>query len=256
MLPEFRDPALLKRALTHRSYLNEHVAAPDEQDNERLEFLGDAVLDFITGAWLFNSFPDLDEGRLTTLRAALVRVSTLAEFAREMGLPELMRLGKGEIDTGGRNRANILGDAFEAVLGALFLDQGIDVCQAFVLPFLERATPAIRQDNADRDPKSKLQEWSQGQLGVTPRYKLSGTTGPDHARIFHVQVFLGDEAYASGAGTSKQMAEQIAAREALERASRTVTAIEPPSAAVSETAAESATAMAAPPPDLTKNGEE
>ncbi len=256
MLPEFRDPALLKRALTHRSYLNEHVAAPDEKDNERLEFLGDAVLDFITGAWLFNTFPDLDEGRLTTLRAALVRVSTLAEFAREMGLPELMRLGKGEIDTGGRNRANILGDAFEAVLGALFLDQGIDACQSFVLPFLERTTPAIRQDNADRDPKSKLQEWSQGQLGVTPRYKLAGTTGPDHARIFHVQVFLGEEAYASGAGTSKQMAEQIAAREALERASRSPAADETVTKAEVEVEVEAAPALATPSVDVGEIGEE
>jgi ribonuclease-3 len=218
VLPTFHDPALLERALTHRSYLNEHIELVDAQDNERLEFLGDAVLDFITGAWLFNRFPELDEGKLTTLRAALVRVTTLAEFARTLGLPELILLGKGEIDTGGRNRNNILGDAFEAVLGALYLDQGIDACRGFVLPFLESATPTILTGNADRDPKSKLQEWSQGKLGVTPRYKMVGTTGPDHAKTFLVEVWLGDNVFAHGSGTSKQLAEQVAARSALERA--------------------------------------
>src|SRR5215212_5402728 len=127
MLPEFKNPDLLTRALTHSSFANEHLEEGQTRlaDNEKLEFLGDAVLDFIAGAWLYNRFPDFDEGRLTSLRAALVRVGMLAEFARQMGLPEMMRLGKGEIDTGGRNRSNILGDAFEAVLGALFLDQGI-----------------------------------------------------------------------------------------------------------------------------------
>jgi ribonuclease III len=227
MLPEFNNPDLLKRALTHRSYLNEHGEAADEQDNERLEFLGDAVLDFITGAWLYDRFPDLDEGKLTTLRAALVRVTTLAEFARELGIPDALRLGKGEVDTGGRNRNNILGDTFEAVLGAMFLDQGIAACTGFVLPFLEKATPRILSANADRDPKSKLQEWSQGALNVTPRYKLVSTIGPDHAKVFTVEVWLGDELFASGAGMSKQQAEQLAAREALEKAGAMMTSPDP-----------------------------
>jgi ribonuclease III len=217
-LPEFRDPSLLRRALTHRSYLNENIEARAESHNERLEFLGDAVLDFIAGAWLFENFPQLDEGKLTTLRAALVRVSTLADFSREIGIPELMRMGKGEVDTGGRNRSNIIGDAFEAVLGALYLDQGIDACRAFVLPFLENATPKILSANADRDPKSKLQEWSQSELNVTPRYKMSGTTGPDHEKTFHVEVWLGDLVAARASGPTKQQAEQQAARDALEMA--------------------------------------
>ncbi len=217
-LPEFRDTDLLKRALTHRSYINEHGDEGGEGDNERLEFLGDAVLDFITGAWLYTRFPHLDEGKLTTLRAALVRVTTLADFAREIGMPEIMRLGKGEVDTGGRSRNNILGDAFEAVLGAIYLDQGIEAVRAFVLPFLERATPVILEANADRDPKSKLQEWSQGALSMTPKYKMVGTTGPDHAKTFTVEVWLGDILFASGVGSNKQQAEQIAAREALQRA--------------------------------------
>jgi ribonuclease III len=217
-LPEFRDPSLLRRALTHRSYLNENIDARAESHNERLEFLGDAVLDFIAGAWLFENFPQLDEGKLTTLRAALVRVSTLADFSREIGIPELMRMGKGEVDTGGRNRSNIIGDAFEAVLGALYLDQGIDACRAFVLPFLENATPQIVSANADRDPKSRLQEWSQSELNVTPRYKMSGTTGPDHEKTFHVEVWLGDIVAARASGPTKQQAEQQAARDALEMA--------------------------------------
>jgi ribonuclease-3 len=217
-LPEFRDPSLLRRALTHRSYLNENIEARAESHNERLEFLGDAVLDFIAGAWLFEHFPGLDEGKLTTLRAALVRVSTLAEFARETGIPAHMRMGKGEIDTGGRNRSNIIGDAFEAVLGALYLDQGIDACRAFVIPFLEQATPKILSANADRDPKSKLQEWSQSVRNVTPRYKMTGTTGPDHEKTFHVEVWLGDTVAARASGPTKQQAEQQAARDALEAA--------------------------------------
>ena len=144
MLPTFKDPQLLERALTHSSYANEHLNEPaPAQDNERLEFLGDAVVDFIAGAWLYEKFPDLDEGRLTSMRAALVKVSALADFARQCGLPEHLRLGKGEIDTGGRNRANILGDAFEALLGALYLDQGLDAARDYLVPFLERATPAM-----------------------------------------------------------------------------------------------------------------
>lgn len=219
MLPEFRDPSLLRRALTHRSYLNEHPEAVAEQDNERLEFLGDAVLDFIAGAWLFDHYPYLDEGKLTTVRAALVKVSTLAEFARDVGMQQHMRLGKGEVDTGGRNRSNILGDAFEALLGALYLDQGIDAARAFVLPFLEEATPRILQGNKDRDPKSQLQEWSQTALSFTPRYKVIEAVGPDHAKVFTVEVWIGDAAFARGTGPNRQAAEQSAAREALEHAS-------------------------------------
>lgn len=227
MLPTFKDPQLLERALTHSSYANEHLNEPaPAQDNERLEFLGDAVVDFIAGAWLYEKFPDLDEGRLTSMRAALVKVSALADFARQCGLPEHLRLGKGEIDTGGRNRANILGDAFEALLGALYLDQGLDAARDYLVPFLEHATPAIIQSNLDRDAKSQLQEWAQSTLSVTPRYRLVGSEGPDHAKVFTVAVWLGDSIVATGSGTSKQMAEQIAAREALLRASAQTTANE------------------------------
>jgi len=216
MLPSFNNPELLQRALTHSSFANEN---PDDEafaDNERLEFLGDAILDFVSASWLFETYPELDEGRLTSVRAALVRVGTLADFARQINMQESMRLGKGEVDTGGRNRSNILGDAFEALIGALYLDQGIETARAFIIPFLQRAAEAIVAENLDRDAKSRLQEWSQEVLNVTPRYKLAATEGPDHAKRFKVEVWLGDRVGAIGIGSSKQAAEQMAAKDALE----------------------------------------
>jgi len=218
MLPEFKDGSLLQCALTHSSYANEHLNGDVRMaDNERMEFLGDAILDFIAAAWLYDRFPDIDEGRLTSLRAALVKVSTLADFARQCELADHLRLGKGEIDTGGRNRPNILGDAFEAILGALFLDQGVEAVRTFLLPFFEQMIDDLVRENRDRDAKSQLQEWAQGELGLTPRYKLAHTEGPDHAKIFTIDVWLGEKRAASGSGTSKQIAEQLAARDVLLR---------------------------------------
>ena len=188
--------------------------------------MGDAILDFIAAAWLYNKFPDIDEGRLTSIRAALVKVSTLADFARQCGLADHLRLGKGEVDTGGRNRSNILGDAFEALLGALYLDQGVEAVRAYLMPFFEQMTDDIVRENRDRDAKSILQEWAQSKLNVTPRYKLSSTEGPDHAKIFNVDVWLGTERGGSGSGTSKQVAAQIAASEALARQDELVKAKE------------------------------
>ena len=223
MLPEFRDQRLLTRALTHASWANEHdpELAPESAgsgpgDNERLEFLGDAVLDFVAGAWLFQRFPEFEEGRLTRVRAALVRATSLARFADAAGLPGKLRLGKGEAESG-RTRTNILADAFEALLGALYLDQGTDAVRRFLEPLLEAAMPAILSENLDRDFKTRLQEWSQAYFSVTPRYKLVSTTGPDHARVFTSEVWLGDLLAATGAGQSKQVAEQVAAREAVAR---------------------------------------
>lgn len=219
-LPEFRDPALLQRALTHASYANEHVgeaaAALPAQDNERMEFLGDAILDFVAAAWLYRTHADADEGRLTRLRAALVRTTRLARFAEAIDLSRLLLLGKGEAEAG-RARPSILADAFEALLGALYLDQGLAAVQAFLEPLLEEALPSILQENSERDAKTLLQEWSQSLLGVTPRYRLAGASGPDHARVFRVEVWLGDVLAAAGEGTSKQGAEQSAAREAIAR---------------------------------------
>ncbi len=216
MLPTFNNPDLLQHALTHSSFANENSENDAFADNERLEFLGDAILDFVSASWLFETYPQLDEGRLTSIRAALVRVSTLADFARQINMPEYLRLGKGEVDTGGRNRSNILGDAFEALIGALYLDQGIETAKVFIIPFLKVAADEILNDNRDRDAKSRLQEWSQAELSITPRYKLAGTEGPDHAKRFRVEVWLGDRVAAVGIGSSKQLAEQMAAKEAIE----------------------------------------
>jgi ribonuclease-3 len=217
MLPEFQNQELLKRALTHTSYANEHMTNGGTlmEDNERLEFLGDAILDFVAAKWLYHHFPDLDEGRLTSLRAALVRASTLAQFAESIQLSDYLLLGKGEAESGGRHRANILSDAFEALMGALYLDQGFDAVCAYFEQMIERVAPVVLSENLDRDPKSQLQEWSQARLTVTPRYKLASAEGPDHAKTFTVEVWLGDIMAAVGTGSSKQLAEQSAARTAL-----------------------------------------
>lgn len=216
MIPEFYNPDLLTTALTHKSYANEHSTkeAP-VQNNERLEFLGDAVVNYITAEWLYQQYPTLGEGRLTSLRAALIRSAALAQFAHTIGLPSLLRLGKGEEESGGRQRANILCDAFEAVLAALYLDQGMEAAQEFFVPLLNTTAHTLLSENLDRDAKTVLQEWSQSVLNVTPRYQLFGTEGPDHAKKFKVEVWLGELMAATGQGPSKQIAEQMAAREAL-----------------------------------------
>lgn len=205
---------LLARALTHRSYLNEHKTILE--DNERLEFLGDAVLDFLVGAWLYNRYPEMAEGQLTRFRAALVGNHQLAEFARKLNLGQAMRLGKGENESGGRKRSALLGSAFEALVGALFLDQGIIVVNDFIEPFLEDAVSRILAARNDQDPKSRLQEWSQSQGYGTPIYRTISALGPDHEKIFEVEVSINDHIYGKGSGSSKQMAAKIAAQMALE----------------------------------------
>ncbi len=211
----FRDFSLLQRALTHRSYLNEHPHDSLE-DNERLEFLGDAVLDFVAGDWLYHRFPEMPEGGLTRLRAALVRTETLAGFARQCGLNKALRLGHGEEENGGRDRDATLCGAFEAVAGALYLDQGMAAVREFVRPFFVPALQHILNAESDKDPKSRLQEWSQATLNLTPAYQIVHTSGPDHAKEFTVEVIIGDQVYGRGKGRNKQAAAQDAARHALE----------------------------------------
>ncbi|MGH2593589.1 MAG: ribonuclease III [Anaerolineae bacterium] len=215
-LPTFRDPSLLERALTHRSYLNEHLELALD-DNERLEFLGDAVLDFVTGAWLYNRFPEMREGRLTSLRAALVKTDALAAFALRIGLDGRLRLGKGEAESGGRGRISLLADAFEAVLGALYLDQGLGAVREFLERLLPEEVERILAEESDRDAKSMLQEWSQAEYGITPRYRTVSEEGPDHAKLFTVEVRIGDRVVGRGEGLSKQLAAQAAASDALKR---------------------------------------
>jgi ribonuclease III len=209
----FLDNLLLNRALTHRSYINEHPEAVE--DNERLEFLGDAVLDFLVGAWLYNRFPEMSEGRLTRLRSMLVRTEQLAEFAQQIDLGKAMCLGRGEIEGGGRERPALLCATFEALVGALYLDRGIPAVQSFINPMLESAAQIILLGK-DKDPKSLLQEWSQAHGLGTPIYRTVTTVGPDHARNFEVEAVIGDTVYGRGSGSSKQSAAKAAALEALQ----------------------------------------
>jgi ribonuclease-3 len=211
----FKDKALLTRALTHRSYLNENTDVHC-LDNERLEFLGDAVLDFIAAEYLYRHFPEMNEGDLTSIRAALVKGDTLARFAMDLGLPPFLLMSRGEEAARGRERAPLLAGAFEALVGALYLDQGLDAARTFVLRFLPGEAERVYALRLDRDAKSMLQELSQGKLQVTPQYRLVETRGPDHARDFTVAVIINGREYGRGTGRSKQIAEQEAARVALE----------------------------------------
>jgi ribonuclease-3 len=209
----FQDEALLKRALTHRSYVNEHPEVLE--DNERLEYLGDATLDFVTGAWLFEQFPKMDEGKLTRLRSALVRTEQLAAFAQEIRLGEAMLLGRGEEAMGGRERPALLCDAFEAFIGALYIDSGLSGVIEFMKPRLEKAAQMALDDRSLLDARSRLQIWAQAEIGETPRYEVVESFGPDHAREFVVEVEVGNGVWGRGHGRSKQEAAQSAAADAL-----------------------------------------
>jgi ribonuclease-3 len=213
---EFRDKSLLHRALIHRSYLNEHPSFPLE-DNERLEFLGDAVLDFVTGEYLYHRFPELREGPLTSLRSALVRRDTLARFARQLDLGHYLLMGHGEAESGGRERPATLCAAFEALVGALYLDQGLGSLDDLLEPLITPEVAYILRDETYKDPKSLLQEMAQARMHRTPRYVTVAESGPDHAKTFTVHVSIGGKVYGEGDGHSKQQAAQAAAQEALER---------------------------------------
>jgi ribonuclease-3 len=208
------DIFLLSRALTHRSYLNEN---PDAlEDNERLEFLGDAVLDFLVGAWLYNNYPEKREGELTRLRSALVRTEQLAEFARQIDLGAAMRLGKGEAEAGGRQRLALLCGTFEALVGALYLNAGMDAVMDFMEPMLSPASEQILLGHKDQDPKSILQELVQSQGFAPPVYETVLTRGPEHSKTFDVVVKVNGQVAGGGSGTSKQSAAKAAALKALE----------------------------------------
>lgn len=210
----FNDKTLLQRALTHRSYLNENRDYP-YGDNERLEFLGDAVLDFVVGEYLYHRFPDRNEGTLTSLRAALVRTESLAAFANQIGLGSLILLGHGEDENGGRHRPAVLCGTFEALIGALYLDQGLEQVRAYIMPIFEPALENVLENESDKDAKSLLQELSQAYLGYTPRYHTVETVGPDHEKQFVLAVTINGITYGRGRGHSKQSAAQAAAEEAI-----------------------------------------
>lgn len=207
---EFKDKALLERALTHSSYANEKGTG---LDNERLEFLGDSVLGFITAEFLFNHYKNKHEGALTKQRAYAVCEKTLFGYAKKIGLGEMIRLGKGEERTGGRERPSVVSDAFEAVIAAIYLDGGIEEAKKFVLPFVETATETRP---VFKDYKSILQEVLQQNPTEKFEYIVVGESGPDHDKRFEVEVHLNSNVIGKGIGSSKKRAEQEAARSALE----------------------------------------
>lgn len=214
---QFKDLDLLAEALTHRSYLNEHRTAR-QAHNERLEFLGDAVLELAATQFLFKKFPNKPEGDLTSYRAALVNTVSLAETANAIGLGELLLLSKGEAKDTGRARENILANAFEAVIGAIYLDQGFEAAERFIAAHLYPKIDAVVAGRAWQDAKSRFQEAAQQQKGMTPTYKTLSEVGPDHAKQFTVGAYLGAQEIARGVGNAKQDAEQAAAKAALEAA--------------------------------------
>lgn len=210
----FKNPELLSEALTHRSYLNEHRSA--KAHNERMEFLGDAVLELAVTHFLFNRFPQKPEGELTAFRAALVNTYALAEAAEKLSMSDMLLLSKGEAKDTGRARQIILANAFEAVIGAIYLDQGYEASEAFIARELYPRIDDVIQNRAWQDAKSRLQELAQDKEGTTPTYKTKGEEGPDHDKKFTIGVYLGTREVALGSGKSKQEAEQDAAKNALE----------------------------------------
>jgi len=211
----FKDAAMLGQAFVHSSYVNENPELAPES-NERLEFLGDAVLGLVVADELYAAYPDQDEGKLTELRTHLVRRDTLARAARQLGLGEELLLGRGEEAGGGRGRPTNLAHVYEAVVGAIFLDSGLAASRRFVRRSLGSDFVTIEERAFPVDPKSRLQELSQSRFQSTPVYRLLEAEGPDHARRFTVEVLIGGQGYGKGRGRSKQQAEKEAARQALQ----------------------------------------
>lgn len=208
---EFKNKALLQTALTHSSFANE--SGGNVAFNERLEFLGDSVLGMITAEYFFTTHPEMPEGQLTKLRAAMVCEKSLFNFAQSIKLGEFMNMGKGEINTGGRNRPSILADAFESVIAAIYLDAGFEEAKKFVLGFVANA--AVEEPSIS-DYKTALQEIVQKNHGEILEYFMVGESGPDHNKTFIVEVRLNSNVIGTGEGRSKKQAEQFAAKEALE----------------------------------------
>jgi ribonuclease-3 len=212
---EFKDIDLFKKALTHRSYLNEHKNEQIEH-NERLEFLGDAVLELIVTEYLFEHFQNKPEGDLTNLRAALVKGENLTKVGRKIGIGEFLLLSKGEAKTQGKSKSYIIANAIEAIIGAIYLDQGYQTAEKFIIKYVIKELPQIIQEQLYKDSKSLFQEKAQEIEGITPIYKLLAQSGPDHDKFFEVGVYLDEDLVAKGQGRSKQEAQQKAAQKALD----------------------------------------
>lgn len=210
----FKSPALLESAFTHRSFLNENRSAGREH-NERLEFLGDAVLELVVTEFLYTKYPAKPEGELTAFRAALVNTVSIADAASKLGMNEYLLLSRGEARDTGRARQIILANAFEALIGAIYLDSGYENAKQFIANQLFHKTEDVVANRLWQDAKSRLQELAQEKMQVTPTYQMLDQSGPDHDKVFVIGAYLGDVKVATGEGRSKQEAEQDAAQKAL-----------------------------------------
>lgn len=212
-IPTFKDKKLESQVFTHRSYLNE--STDELESNERLEFLGDSILSFIVSSYIYEHYPNLKEGELTSLRSVLTNTQTLYKFSEELDLGQRLKLSRGEESTGGRTNKTILANTFEALLGGIFLDQGIEVARDFVTQVIIANTDDVVNAQGLKDPKSLLQERTQEIHKTSPLYKIVKEDGPDHAKIYTSGVFLNNKLLAEGSGHSKQEAEKNAAHNAL-----------------------------------------
>ncbi len=206
----FEDPQLLIEALTHKSYKQPY-------NNERLEFLGDAVLDLVVGEYLFAKFPNFDEGKLSKMRASLVNEEGFTRLAEHINLGDFILLSNAEENNNGRHKPSLLSNAFEAVMGAIYLQVGLSHVEALMHRYLDEVYPVIDMSTLFKDFKTTLQELTQAEFGVTPDYRLVGTSGPDHKKEFEISVFIQDKEYATAKGKSKKVAQQEAAYIALEK---------------------------------------
>lgn len=209
----FQNATLLQQAFIHRSYINEHRGLNLEH-NERLEFLGDAVLELVVTEYLYLNYPN-PEGELTNWRSALVKGETLSDIGNTLGFSNFLMVSKGEAKSGGRQKNALLANAFEALIGALYLDQGYEVCQDIIMRTVIVRLPVILEQKLYKDPKSSLQEFVQERFGCTPTYMLISEEGPDHAKVFLVGVLVNGQEVAQGTGSSKQAAQVAAAESAL-----------------------------------------
>lgn len=209
-----KDEHLIQNAFVHRSYLNE--SSEFEMSNERLEYLGDAVLELATSDYLYKTYPDFQEGMLTNMRAALVRTESLGDTATDLGFPKLLLMSKGEEATGGRSNRSILADTFEAFLGAVYLDQGYKPCVEILATHLFTKAETVLKTQTYKDNKSLLQEIAQSRYKATPMYNLISESGPDHAKEFVTQVQIAGTTYQEGRGKSKQASQEDAAKNTLE----------------------------------------
>ena len=208
----FKDKGLFDHALTHRSWVNEHKG--ERTSNERLEFLGDAILEFVVSREIYNQFPGKEEGYLTALRANLANTVALAEFAKKLDLGSVLYLSKGEEDSGGRINTSLLADTVEAIIGAIFIDRGIHDAEDFIKENLMSDVTKIASEPL-KDPKSRLQEYAQSQGFPAPKYKVVEESGPDHSKKFLIEVIVNDSSWGRGEGKNKGAAEQAAAGQAL-----------------------------------------